>query len=44
MAELLSSKYMETTKAVGFHSEKISEENNFTLKKVTFDDLEVNET
>ena len=44
VAELVSSKYMEATKALGFNSEKITDENNFTLKKVTFDDLEENET
>ena len=39
-----SSKYMETTKAVGFNFEKIRDGKKFTLKMVTFDDLEVNET
>ena len=44
VAELVSSKYMETTKPVRFSSEKISDEKKFTFKRVTFDDLEVNET
>ena len=44
VAELVSSKYMETTKAKGFNSVKIMDGEKFTLKMVTFDDLEVNET
>ena len=44
VAELVSSKYMETTKAKGFISEKMSDGEKFTFKTVIFDDLEVNET
>lgn len=44
VAELVSSKYMEMTKAVGFNSVKISDGEKFTFKTVTFDDIEVNET
>ena len=43
VAELVSSKYMETPKVAMFKS-VISDWEKFTSKEVTFDDLDVNET